>query len=29
MFDKKGDIVRLTDSEKRYYMDKGFISGNN
>lgn len=26
MFNKKGDIVRLTDCEKKYYIDKGFIA---
>lgn len=26
MYNKKGDIVTLTESEKRYYIDKGFIA---
>lgn len=26
MFNKRGDIVRLTDCEKKYYIDKGFIA---
>jgi hypothetical protein len=28
MFNKNGDIIQLTDEEKKYYIDRGFIISN-